>query len=89
MSVVAAPNYIYIHSVYSYVPNPATGFSFHAVEAIITGGFNPMLACLLKFNPTTVILCQLYGLISTVNVHAGYEYSPFWWNKIPFTGWYT
>jgi sterol desaturase/sphingolipid hydroxylase (fatty acid hydroxylase superfamily) len=69
----------------SFICNPTTGFSFHAIEAIITGGFNPFLGWLLQFHPTTIILVQLYGLTDTVIHHSGYEYYPIEWNK----KWYT
>jgi sterol desaturase/sphingolipid hydroxylase (fatty acid hydroxylase superfamily) len=72
----------------SFICNPTTGFSFHAIEAIITGGFNPFLGWLLQFHPTTIILVQLYGLTSTVIVHSGYEYYPIEWNKKCYTKWY-
>ena len=67
---------------------PTTGFSFHALEGIITGGFNPFLAYALHFNKETVIVAQMYGLINTLFVHLGYEVVPLRWNKSFLTGWY-
>ena len=80
----------WIHSVHhtSIISNPATGFSFHAIEGIITGGFNPLLGALLSFDRKTLFVAQLYGLFNTVFVHLGYELVPMWWNKSPFTKWY-
>jgi len=64
----------------SYVCTPATGFSFHGFEGVITGGFNPLLAHLLGFDSRTVMVCQLYGITNTICVHAGIQIYPSWWD---------
>ena len=76
------------HRFAGHVSVSLSGFSFHFVEAAITGGFNPLLAALLGFHAHTVLACQAYGLINTVCVHAGYELYPLWWNKVRWTKWY-
>jgi len=80
--------WIHKHHHKSFFSAPSTGFSFHPLEALITGGFNPLLAYLLNFHQSTVIVCQVYGISNTIFVHLGYEIVPRWWYSSPFTRWY-
>ncbi|KAI9329558.1 fatty acid hydroxylase superfamily-domain-containing protein [Obelidium mucronatum] len=80
----------WIHSLHhkSIVSSPATGFSFHIIEAVITGGFSPLLGSLLTFDKKTLMVIQIYGFLNTVFVHLGYEVVPMWWNKWWGTKWF-
>jgi lathosterol oxidase len=80
----------HVHKVHhdSFVCTPATGFSFHWWEGFITGGFNPVLAHLLRFDLRTVLLCQLYGVLNTIFVHLGVQAVPSWWDQSWLTKWY-
>lgn len=74
----------------SFICNPTTGFSFHAIEAIITGGFNPFLGWLLQFHPTTITWCSCMDLPSQsfITRDMSTEYYPIEWNKKCYTKWY-
>jgi len=72
----------------SYLCTPSTGFSFHWLEGVITGGVNPLLAHLLGFDSRTVMVCQLYGMVDTICHHAGIQSYPSWWDTNVITKWY-
>ena len=69
----------------SYVCTPSTGFSFNWFEGIVTGGFAPFLAHALSFDSRTLVVCKLYGFVSTVIQHAGLQIFPSWWDTHPVT----
>jgi sterol desaturase/sphingolipid hydroxylase (fatty acid hydroxylase superfamily) len=79
-----------IHKVHhdSHVCYPSTGFSFHWFEGVVTGGFNPFLAHCLRFDQRIIMVCQLYGILNTVFVHAGIQIVPTWWDKRWLSKWY-
>ena len=72
----------------SFLCTPSTGFSFHWLEGVITGGVNPLLAHLLGFDSRTVMVCQLYGMVDTICHHAGIQIYPSWWDTNIITKWY-
>jgi lathosterol oxidase len=81
----------FIHKVHhdSITPNILTGFSFHWIEAFLTGGFNTfIMPMIIPLEQTALILNQTYGLLNTLTVHLGYEMYPLWWNKSMLTKWY-
>jgi sterol desaturase/sphingolipid hydroxylase (fatty acid hydroxylase superfamily) len=76
-----------IHRVHheSTSPNPLTGFVFHPVEATITGGFLVTLLSVVHFHQYSLMAIGLYGGVSTVIVHSGYELFPRWWYENAIT----
>ncbi len=62
-------------------PNPLTAFSFHPVEALLTGGFVPLMILVFHFHVVAIISATTFGVVSSVIVHSGHEVFPRWWYK--------
>jgi sterol desaturase/sphingolipid hydroxylase (fatty acid hydroxylase superfamily) len=81
----------YIHRVHheSFTPNIMTGFSFHPIEAFVTGIFPHVMAiALCKMHSLSLVCVTLFGLSNTMIVHLGYELYPTFFLKSKFTNWF-
>jgi Delta7-sterol 5-desaturase len=73
--------WIHRHHHVSESPDPLTAFSFHPVEAFITGGFVPLMLIFFNLHLASVIAVNLYGILNSVAVHSGHEIFPRWWYR--------
>ncbi|KAI9032123.1 hypothetical protein DFJ74DRAFT_653346 [Hyaloraphidium curvatum] len=82
----------WIHEIHhkSFVPNAFTGFTFHPIEAAITGGFVHLVAYLAKgrMHEATFAAVMLYGLLENLYVHLGFQVTPMWLQRSPLFSWY-
>jgi sterol desaturase/sphingolipid hydroxylase (fatty acid hydroxylase superfamily) len=64
----------------TFTPSPLTGFVFHPIESIATGGFVNLCAYLAdgQMHKGTIIAVQVFGLVYTLFVHAGVQVLPTW-----------
>jgi hypothetical protein len=65
-----------------------TAFTFHFIEALITGGFPLALAYFFGAHQQSLVVINTFGTINSILVHAGYALYPSWWNLHPVTKWY-
>jgi sterol desaturase/sphingolipid hydroxylase (fatty acid hydroxylase superfamily) len=81
--------YDWIHSVHhrSMAPNPLTAFSVHPLEALLTGGFLPLVLVLYPLHILTIAVVAAYYAVSSIVLHTGYEIVPRWWHRHAVTRW--
>jgi len=65
-----------------------TAFTFHFIEALITGGFPLALAYFFGAHQQSLVVINTFGTINSILVHAGYALYPSWWNLHPVTKWW-
>lgn len=84
------PIYRFIHSAHhaSTAPGPLTAFSFHPLEAALTGSFLPCFAAVVDPQALSVaVIAVLLGPVISMLVHSGHEVFPAWWYEKPLTKW--
>jgi sterol desaturase/sphingolipid hydroxylase (fatty acid hydroxylase superfamily) len=84
------PIYGWVHKTHhrSTAPNMMTGFSTSPVEALINGGFIPLLTALVTLHAPTMLLISPCNILMTLYVHSGIEILPSWWNRSWLTKWF-
>jgi lathosterol oxidase len=80
--------WIHKHHHRSITPNPLTAFSFHPLEALMTGGFVVIMVVLFDLHLYSIIAVNAYGVINSVIVHCGHEVYPSWWYKNKYSKYY-
>jgi sterol desaturase/sphingolipid hydroxylase (fatty acid hydroxylase superfamily) len=69
--------------------NPFSSYSFHALEALLLGGWViPMFMLMPTYLPVVVVL-QGFGLAKNIEQHLGYEFMPRWFVRVPPFSWMT
>jgi sterol desaturase/sphingolipid hydroxylase (fatty acid hydroxylase superfamily) len=79
----------YVHAVHhkSVDVNPFSSYSFHAIEALILGGWVvPFVLYVPLFLPVLGVM-QGIGLANNVMSHLGYEFFPAWFSRVPPFKW--
>lgn len=86
----APPLYRLVHAVHhrSRIPTPLTAFSFHPLEAILTGAFLPLMLMAVTFHLTSVLVISAYAGLSSVVVHLGHDPAPAWWYRRRASRWF-
>jgi len=67
--------------------NPFTSYSFHAVEALLLGGWIVPAVMLLPVPMAAIGALQLIGLGNNLMAHLGYEFLPRWILRVPLLRW--
>lgn len=57
-------------------PTPFAAYAFHPVEAVIEVGIIPLIAFIMPYHPTAMIVFSLYSLLLNVTGHLGFELFP-------------
>jgi sterol desaturase/sphingolipid hydroxylase (fatty acid hydroxylase superfamily) len=80
----------FIHKVHhqSKNPTPWAAFSFHPLEAIISGAYFPVMVYLIPIHLDSVLLFSTFMLLMNVNGHLGFELFPRGFTKHKILGWY-
>ncbi|MDB4655261.1 sterol desaturase family protein [Flavobacteriales bacterium] len=84
------PVFKHVHLVHhkSTDPTPWAAFSFHPLEAIIQGGYFPLIVLVLPVHPVAVLVWVLYQFTLNVLGHLGYEILPKGFTKSKLTFWH-
>jgi Delta7-sterol 5-desaturase len=80
----------FIHQIHheSYTPNPMTGFSFSAIESILSGGWPVFLSLFYDFHQKSLVMVHIFGLTQTVVTHCGYVIFPISWHENWILKWF-
>lgn len=65
----------------SVVPDPLSAFSFHPLEALLTGGFVPLMVLIFHLHLYAIIAATTFGVLNSVLIHSGHEVFPRWWYR--------
>jgi len=79
-----------VHAIHhrSTSPNPLTAFSFHPLEALLTGSFLPVFLVLVEVHSLSLgLITVVLGPVMSMLVHSGHEVFPSWWYRSSFTPW--
>jgi sterol desaturase/sphingolipid hydroxylase (fatty acid hydroxylase superfamily) len=79
----------HVHAIHhrSIDTTPFTSYSFHAVEALIFGGWLIPAALLVPLPVPALVVTAAIGLANNVMSHLGYEFLPTWLLKVPGLRW--
>lgn len=79
----------WVHAVHhkSVDVNPFSSYSFHAVEALILGGWVVPAVMLVPTSMPVLAGLQIIGLSNNVMSHLGYEFLPRWFARVPPFSW--
>lgn len=78
-----------VHAVHhrSVDTNPFTSYSFHALEALVLGGWIVPMAVLVPLPVPALAATAVIGTANNVMSHLGYEFLPRWLLKVPGLRW--
>jgi len=79
----------YVHAVHhrSVDTNPFTSYSFHAIEALLLGGWIFPLVILVPMPVAALGVAMVIGSANNLMAHLGYEFLPPWILRVPGLRW--